>query len=208
MRSTQFVSRIALLGITSVISIAAGCHSNFVNKEEFRSALSNYYSSRQYCLWTDEIKFPAQADAAKEDQTRRFDALTDAGLLTRMAAEKKRFLIGSKQVNDYDLSDNGRAHWTADTSQPGYGNFCVGHEQVTSIDDVTPAANSGTTQYSVSYRYAVKLPDWANTVEIKNAFPNAGAATAGQSATATLTQTGNGWQVSNVAPSSGVQPGQ
>ena len=204
MHITRKVSRIAVWGIAALILTAAGCHSNLVNKEEIRSALSNYYNSRQYCLWMDAMKFPAQADAAKEEQTRPFDALTDAGLLTRMAAEKKRFLVGSKQVNDYDLSDKGRAHWTADTAQPGYGNFCVGNEQVTSIDNVTPATGSDATQYSVSYRYAVKLPDWANTVEIKNAFPNAGAASAGQSATATLTQTGNGWQVSNVSPSNGV----
>ena len=29
--------------------------------------------------------------------------------LSRLAREKKRFLVGSKQVNDYDLSDNENA---------------------------------------------------------------------------------------------------
>ena len=64
-------------------------------------------------------EFPAQADASKDEQTKTFDALTDAALLTRTAGEKKRFLIGSKQVNDYDVSEKGRTVWTVDSSQPG-----------------------------------------------------------------------------------------
>ncbi len=57
-------------------------------------------------------------DTNNDLQTKGFDALTDAGLLTRTSQEKKRFLIGSKQVNDYDVSDKGRTQWTVDQSQP------------------------------------------------------------------------------------------
>ena len=37
------------------------------------------------------------------------DALVDQGMLVRTTAEKKVLIIASKQVNNYDLSDKGRA---------------------------------------------------------------------------------------------------
>ena len=42
------------------------------------------------------------------------------GPFNAQAEEKKRFLIGSKQVNDYDVSYKCRTAWTVDASQPGY----------------------------------------------------------------------------------------
>lgn len=183
----------------------AGCNSKVVNKAEFRSALSNYYSDRQDCLWPAPVKFPMQADTKNEDQTQGFDALTDAGLLVRTPAEKKRFLIGSKRVNNYDLSEQGRSHWTADPSQPGYGNFCFGHPEVTSIDVITPNMG-GAPQYVVSYHYGLVPPDWANTAEIKTAFPSLAAQSSGAAATATLTKNNGGWQVQGVSPGGGGGP--
>lgn len=123
MRAKRFV----MIAGLAAVGMAAGCRKNAVDKTAFKSAIDNYYASRQQCVWDAAVKFPAQADAKNDEQTRGFDALTDAGLLTRRPEEKKRFLIGSKQVNDYDLSDKGRSAWTPDTTQPGYGNFCYGH---------------------------------------------------------------------------------
>jgi hypothetical protein len=155
-------------------------------------------------VWASPVKFPAQADTSNEDQTKGFDALTDAGLLVRKSAEKKRFLIGSKQVNDYDLSDKGRSTWTADQTQPGYGNFCFGHAEVTSIDSYTPSDNPDATQFSVNYHYNVtSVPDWANSTEMKTAFPKIATDTSGQeTATANLVKSTNGWQVGSVQPTS------
>src|SRR5579863_2698353 len=130
MRPTRFL----LLVMAWVLILAAGCKKNAVDKSAFMTALNSYYAPQQDCLWTAPVKFPVQADTAKDEDTKPYDALTDAGLLTRKPEEKKRFLIGSKQVNDYDLSDLGRPVWTADPSHPGYGNFCYGHAEVTSID--------------------------------------------------------------------------
>ncbi|HUA93006.1 MAG TPA: hypothetical protein VL991_10580 [Terracidiphilus sp.] len=198
---------IGLCGMAAALVFLAGCHSKTVDKAELKSALNNYYSSQQVCLWPTAVKFPAQADTNNENQTKGFDALTDAGLLTRMPAEKKRFLIGSKQVNNYDLSDKGRSHWTADAAQPGYGNFCFGHPEVNSIDSISPDTG-GATQYAVSYHDAVSVPDWADTAEIKTAFPSVTTQSSGQAATATLVKSNNGWQVQNVSPSSGVPAAQ
>lgn len=195
MRATRF----AVFVMAGVVGFGVGCKKNEVDKGAFKTALNNYYSSKQDCLFAAPIKFPAQADASNDEQTKGFDALTDAGLLARKAVEKKRFPIGSKQANDYDLSDKGRSTWTADQTQPGYGNFCYGHPEVASIDSYTPG-NDGATQYSVTYHVgAPALPEWANSTEMKTAFPKLGSETSGQQvATATLNKSNDGWLVQNV----------
>jgi hypothetical protein len=197
--------RTAIVTIVAAATIiAAGCHTNIVDKTAFQTALNNYYASRQECLWSQSIKFPVQADTSNDSQTQQFDALTDAGMLKRTSGEKQRFLIGSKQVNIYDLSDKGRATWTVDPAQPGYGNFCLGSPEVTSIDSYAPANSSSASQYSVTYRYSVSLPGWASTAEIKTAFPRAAHAGDGQQAAATLSKSPDGWQVQNVSALGGV----
>jgi hypothetical protein len=191
------------VGICSAALIAAGCRkTNFVDKMAFKSAINNYYSTRQDCVWASPVKFPVQADTSNYEQTKGYDALTDAGFLVRKAAEKKRFLIGSKQVNDYDLSDKGRSSWTAEQTQPGYGNFCFGRREVTTIDGFSPADVSDATQYSVSYHYDVAgVPGWASTVEMKTAFPRVATDMSGQqTAVANVVKSDSGWQVNSVTP--------
>jgi hypothetical protein len=190
-----------------LLLIAAGCRKNAVDTGAFKTAINNYYSSRPACLWSNPVKFPAQADTNNEEQTKGWDALTDAGMLQRSSAQKSRFLIGSKQVNNYDLSDKGRSSWTADASQPGYGNFCFGSPQVSSIDGYNPPNDNGATQYTVSYHYGVHLPDWASSSEMQIAFPKlANMNGSQQAASATVNKTDNGWQVSSVNGSSGQPP--
>src|ERR1700761_3347985 len=121
--------------------LTAGCNKSKPDTTTFKTAINNYYTTHPSCVWSSPVKFPAQADASNDTQTKGFDALTDAGLLTRKAEEKKRFLIGSKQVNDYDVSDKGRTVWTPDQTQPGYGNFCYGHREVSTVDNFTMATN-------------------------------------------------------------------
>lgn len=198
------IKHILCLAVCGAVLGAGGCRKNAVDKSAFKSAINDYYQARQECVWSTPVKFPAQADTSNENQTMGFDALTDAGFLVRTPQEKKRFLIGSKQVNDYDLSDKGRSTWTADPTQPGYGNFCIGHRSVTTVDSYAPADNSDATQYTVTYHYDVAgLPGWANTTEMKTAFPRIAADTSGERATtATLTKTNDSWQVTNVQPSS------
>jgi hypothetical protein len=193
------------LGLCSIILLAGCRKTNFVDKAAFKSAINNYYSTRQDCVWTSPVKFPVQADTSNYEQTKGYDALTDAGFLVRKATEKKRFLIGSKQVNDYDLSDKGRSNWTAEQTQPGFGNFCFGHREVTTIDGFTPADVADASQYSVSYHYDVGgVPAWASSVEMKTAFPRVAVDTSGQqTAIASLVKTDSGWQVNSVASGDG-----
>jgi hypothetical protein len=194
-------TKIMVLSLAVLAGLSVGCKKNTVDKEAFKSALNDYYKGQNECLWSSTQKFPAQADTSNEDQTKGFDALVDAGMLTRSSAEKKRFLIGSKQVNDYDLSPKGRSTWTADQTQPGYGNFCYGHEQIVSVDSYSPA-DPDAPQYTVNYRYGINsLPDWANSTEMKTAFPKIVQEGSGaETGSATLVKSSNGWQVTNVQP--------
>ncbi len=184
------------LVLTGLIAWATGCKKQ-VDQAEFKSAINKSFTGRHECVWPAPIKLPAQVDPSKDEEVRYYDALADAGLLIRGSAEKKRFLVGSKQVNNYDLSDKGRPAWTPDPNQPGYGNFCFGHFNVTAINHATPNDPSNPTQYTVNYSYEVEgLPDWVRTPESMRTFPKIAADTSIQSATATLVKgTDGGWAV-------------
>jgi len=173
-------------------ALAAGCSSKKdATKVNFKDAIDTYYSAHPECLWSTTIKFPTRSDTSDSDKTTQYDALTDQGLLTRQQDTRKVFIFGTKQVNDYDLSAPGRAAWTADPQQPGYGNFCFGHRDVTAIDDFS--ANEG--KATVNYHYQLGgVAPWAKNTEIETAFPTVQAALAGPlSDKANLTLTDTGW---------------
>ncbi len=180
--------------------LAVGCNKKVASKENFKTAIGNYYNAHAECVWSSPVKFPVEADPKSGDQTAGYDALTDSGLLTRASAQKKVFIFGSKQVNDYDLSSKGRSVWTPDQQQPGYGNFCFGHREVTVIDDFnTSSDNSGAKIANVDYHYTIGgIADWAQSTEVKTAFPTIQADLSGAKVDkATLINTSDGWQVSH-----------
>ncbi len=186
------------MGLCGVLLLAAGCSKKENMKVDFRTAINNYYQGHPSCLWSQPKKFPVQAATADDSKTEGYDALTDAGLLTRTTGEKKVFIIASKQVNNYDISNQGRTAWTGDPTQPGYGNFCYGHPQVTSIDSFTTAENSsGGETAQVNYHFKIaNVPTWAQSQEMQIAFPQLSNAVAGsQPAHVTLVRNGDQWQV-------------
>jgi hypothetical protein len=182
-----------------IVFAAAGCNKKADNTMNFTNAINTYYSAHPACLWSEPIKFPVQADTSDTSKTSGYDALVDQGLLVRTTAEKKKFIIASKQVTNYDLSDKGRSAWTADTEQPGFGNFCYGHRKVSGIDSSTPTTSEVGATTQVNYHYTLTdVPGWASAAESQNAYPQLHSELAGpQSARATLTNTSNGWQVSS-----------
>src|SRR6202522_3094676 len=186
---------VLLCGVTLLF---AGCNNKDDSKPNYQSAIKDYYKAHPACIWQDTKKFPVQAATSDDAKTEGFDALTDAGLLTRTTGEKKEFIVASKQVNNYDVSAQGRSAWTPDTAQPGYGNFCYGHRGVDSIDSFTTGVNgSGLKTAEVNYHYSVAdVPGWANSEEVKTAFSSLGAALAqSQPAQDSLVMNGNAWQV-------------
>jgi hypothetical protein len=187
------------------LALAAGCSSKKdATKANFKDAIDTYYSAHPECLWSTTVKFPTRSDTSDSDKTTQYDALTDQGLLTRQQDTRKVFIFGTKQVNDYDLSDKGRAAWTPDPQQPGYGNFCFGHRDVTTVDDFT--ANGGTATVNYHYQLGAVAP-WANNTEIETAFPAVQADLASPlSDKANLTLSDNGWVL--VKPASSLPTGQ
>jgi hypothetical protein len=193
-RYNQF-GAVLLCGFTLLFS---GCNKQDDSKPNYQSAINDYYKAHPACIWQDTKKFPVQAATADDAKTEGYDALTDAGLLTRTTGEKKVFIVASKQVNNYDLSAQGRSDWTPDTTQPGYGNFCFGHRTVDSIDSFTTGVNaSGLKTARVNYHYSfADVPAWAKNQEVQTAFSSAGAALAhSQPGQDSLVMNGTTWQV-------------
>jgi hypothetical protein len=189
--------RIALaLVLTGLFAWATGCRQE-IDRTALESAINKSFAGRHECVWAEPIKLPAEVDPSKDERIRDFDALTDVGLLTREVEEKSHALVGTHQMDKFSLSGRGQSAWAPDPSRPGYGNFCVGHFNVTAIDKATPNDRSNPTQYMVNYSYEVEgIPAWAQTPESMRAFRKIAADTSIQSATATVLKGSDGsWEV-------------
>ena len=187
-------NHVLALGVLALI--ATGCNKGDNNDLNYKTAINDHFKAFPACIWSEPKKFPVQAATSDDSKTEGYDALTQEGLLTRTTAEKKVLIIASKQVNNYDLSEKGRISWTPDSSQPGYGNFCYGHREVTSIDNSTLGTNgAGAKTVDVNYHYQVaNVADWANSQEMKTAYPSIASSLGSNSSdTATLVTTGDHW---------------
>jgi len=187
----------------------AGCKAKTEDSTaNYAKAINAYYASRPACLWAQSQKLPVQVDSSDTSKTSGFDALVDQGLLQRTTDEKKRFLIGSKQVTNYDLSQQGRSAWTSDQQQPGFGNFCYGTFTVTGIDSATASdAQPGSTTTVAYHAKLSGVPGWASAAETQTAFPQVASEVAGPVAgSATLTDTANGWTVTSGPSGNGRAP--
>jgi len=192
--------RVALVFI-GLIAWAPGCKKQ-VDSAEFKTAIDKSYTGHHDCVWNEAVKLPVRLDISKDERTPGFNALTDAGLLIR-EPEIQRSSAGSKQMNKYELSDKGHGAWIADPKQPGYGNFCFGHFNVTAIESAIPNDPSNPTQYTVRYQYEVEgVPDWARTPESMRTFPKIAGDTSIRSATTTLVKGDDGGWVVEAAPAS------
>jgi hypothetical protein len=194
MLTTQIRGSACLLVLAIVFT--TGCNNGTNNDLNYRTAINDHFKAFPSCIWSQSKKFPVQAATSDDAKTEGYDALTQEGLLTRTTAEKKIIII-SKQVNNYDLSDKGRSSWTADSSQPGYGNFCYGNREVTSIENSTLGTNGqGAKTVDVAYQYKIaNVPTWATSQEMATAYPSMAAALgANPSDRATLVMTGDHWE--------------
>jgi len=188
--------KIAIVIGAGVVLALTACKKTADVKPNFESAINGYYQAHPACLWPASKQFPVQV-GHDDDKVGQFDALVDQGLLTRTTSEKK-IIIVSKRENNYDISERGRGAWTADTAQPGYGNFCYGYRKVSSIDSSTPTTDQPGATTTVQYHYTFSgAPDWAKAAETQTAFPQVQANLSGvpRAASVSLTNTSNGWQV-------------
>jgi hypothetical protein len=183
------------LGLCTLMTV--GCNKADNTDLNYKSAINDHFKAYPACIWSEPKKFPVQAATADDSKTEGYDALLQEGLLTRTTGEKKVMIIASKQVNNYDLSDKGRTSWTPDSSQPGYGNFCYGNREVTSIDNSTlGTSGDGNKTVDVTYHYKIgSVASWATSQEMKTAYPDMAAAIdSNPSDRASLIMTGDRWE--------------
>jgi len=174
----------------------AGCRPAPLPLEEradYSATLNRYYEGRPLCLWPDTVKFPVEDATPEVIDERGFDALTDAGLLSRRPAGK-----GAPEGSyTFDLSPEGRSALNPDVFNPGAGNFCYGRRKVLSVD---AARENSTTTEVVDFRYGLPGPAWwATQHSIQSAFPQVVTELEGpHRAEATLLDTTDGWEVSGM----------
>src|ERR1700728_1302354 len=183
--------------VLGLFALATDCNNGSNTDMSYKAEFKDHYRAFPFCRWSQPKKFPVQAATSDDAKTEGYDALTQEGLLTRTTAEKKVLIVASKQVNNYDLSEKGRTSWTPDSTQPGYGNFCYGNREVTSIDNSTlGTSGSGAKTVDVTYHYQIEnVASWANWQQMKTAYPEiASALGANASDKATLVMTGDHWE--------------
>lgn len=180
----------------------AGCDKKKSDPSNLKTAIDSYYSQVPECLWPHPVRFPVQVENDDSSKTAPYDALFDQHLLTRTPVEKKELLIFNKPATAYDLSDAGRSAWTADQSQPGYGNFCYGHRKAKEIVSNTETGTQPGATTTVNYTYTLTgVPQWAQAAEVGNAFPQLKAELSGPAvAQTTLVLGQDGWHVPANAP--------
>ena len=199
----------SLVFATLAVTAVTGCKGPADQTGNLKSAINTYYDQWPECLWKQPIQLPQQHSKDDASAIQPYDALVDQGLLSRTPVEKTKLLILKTAANSYDLTDKGRSNWTADTTQPGYGNFCYAHRRVKDIVSNTPSGTQPGATTTVSYTYTLgDVKDWAQAPETQNAFPGIRTALAavGQ-ATTTLVLTNDGWKVKAAARGAGGDSG-
>lgn len=161
---------------------AGGCHfAPPANPENFKKGLTKYLAEHPDCLYKQALRFPYETSSKAE--IAQLDTLVNAKLLERGTEP-------AIHIDRYTISDYGKKFAPR---------FCYGYREVTGVESFTaPAKGSdGFLESHVTYRYALRdVPVWAKDADVMRAFPElAKSLSAPAPATATLAQTGAGWQV-------------
>jgi hypothetical protein len=166
--------------------LLAGCNGfKAANAKNFSRELNIYYGNHDDCLFPSAIRFPYEASTTNGDKDPRkpgLDALAAAGLLKSLEDR-------DIHVKRYELTTYG---------QRVPPRFCYGHRVITSIDGFTPpAAVDGQQTTKVDYHYKMMdVPGWADSDQMRKAFPDFAKATSGNAqGQTTLVLTMNGWRV-------------
>jgi hypothetical protein len=173
------------IGICAGAVLVGGCSSaNKPTDKNFTTALNAYYQDHRDCIFPQGHRFPYEVapGANQKEEKKDMDALTDAGLLTRLEDR-------DMHVDRYSLNKAGERFAPR---------FCYGYREVTSIVSFTPPGpKDGFTETTVTYRYTEhEVPVWANTDQVKQAFPGvAKALSDAATGETTLATAGAGWHV-------------
>lgn len=176
------IGSLTFIGGAVLLQVTSGCHfAPPANPENFKKGLVKYLAEHPDCLYKQALRFPYETSSKTE--IAQLDTLVNAKLLERGTEP-------AIHIDRYTVSDYGKK------SAP---RFCYGYREVTGIDGFTaPAKGSdGFLETQVTYRYALRdVPVWAKDADVMRKYPElAKGLNAPPPATATLAQTGAGWQV-------------
>ncbi len=175
----------ASAGLALALLLTACSSNQKASNRNFTLGLNEYYAAHDDCLYRSALRFPYEVSVSEQGGARakEMDALTAAGLLQR--TEEK-----SIHVRRYSLTPYAMARANA--------RFCYGHRQVTAIDSFTPpAAVNGQRTSQVVYEYKMMdVPGWAQSEQMRAAFPALAKTTASQTQDkAQMVLTAAGWRV-------------
>jgi hypothetical protein len=177
---------IARLTAATLLAVAiGGCNrkKTQASNENFKRAINAYfYNGRDECLFPVAQKFPNEVKVAEKSEMKDMDALSKAGLLTRIED-------GAFQLVRYDLTPLGTR---------AKGRFCFGHRDVISVEGFTPLRIEDKRKASdVTYHYRiVDAPVWAQDENLKKQFPELARKTSGNAEGKTTVMSAyEGWEV-------------
>jgi hypothetical protein len=173
------------IAVSALVLLAGGCsNANKPTDKNFMTALNTYYQEHRDCLFPQGHQFPYEVAPGtnQKEEKKDMDALTDAGLLTRLEDR-------NMHVDRYTLNAAGQRYAPR---------FCYGYREVTGIVSSTPPGpKDGFTETAVTYHYTMhEVPVWAQTDQVKTAFPQlAQGLSDSATGTTTLANAGAGWHV-------------
>lgn len=175
----------ASIAACAAIAVGSGCSTaNKPTAKNFINALNTYYQDHGDCIFPQGQQFPYEVAPGSDQaaEKKEMDALTDAGMLTRLEDR-------DMHVDRYSLNAAG---------QRFAPRFCYGHREATDIVSFTPPGpKDGFTETTVTYHYTMHdVPVWASLEQVQAAFPQVGKAL-GSTPTdqAVLASAGAGWHV-------------
>jgi hypothetical protein len=78
----------AVVSFCALAALATACSKTDNSDMNYKTAINDHYKASPACIWSQPKKLPAQAATSDDAKTEGYDALTQAGLLTRTTAEK------------------------------------------------------------------------------------------------------------------------
>lgn len=187
---------------TLSLALAACGSSKDPSKSNFSKAIQSFLDTQKgLCAAVPARQMPfilANEDLLRQQERKRADALTDAGLLNRSDTETKPvFGNGMQPAGKYDLTEKGKKFLVANAADTvaSQDAFCTGKYTMVDVDNFTEPSNMmGVKLSEVNFRYKVQgAEDWANSEAMRASYRNFAEQTGDIKGRATLVLTNDGW---------------
>ncbi|MCP1605858.1 hypothetical protein [Pseudomonas citronellolis] len=160
------------------LALAACGSAKDANEGNFENAIQAYLDTQKgLCVEVPTRKLPFTLENSDKPnrQNKQADALVEAGLLVKHAADvKPKSWSKVKSASEYQVTDLGKKYLVTGESTGFFAEagFCTGKYTIVGIDNFTePSDILGAKMSQVNFRYKVKEPaDWANSESLQSAY--------------------------------------